>query len=58
MCISTQKAYIVSGKYHDRIRVLLANLKLFVSQKREYIIGRLYIKETNRWLKRKVTTTL
>ena len=42
----------------NRIRVLLAKLGQSVSQKREYIIGRLYIKETNTWLKRKVTTTL
>ena len=56
MCINTQKAYIVRGKQVNRIRVLLANLSQSVSQKREYIIGKLYIKETNTWLKRRVIT--
>lgn len=43
-------------KFDDEIRVLLANLSQSVSQKREYIIGKLYIKETNTWLKRRVIT--
>ena len=55
------KALNISSLYQtniNRIRVLLANLSQSVSQKREYIIGKLYIKETNAWLKRRVIITL